>query len=89
MALGATTLSVLTMVLRSATRIVVSGLALGLAGALLLSGVLKASLFQVTRTDPATYASVALLLMSIAALACLLPVRRATSVSPIVALRHD
>jgi putative ABC transport system permease protein len=89
MALGATTLSVLTMVLRSATRIVVSGLALGLAGALLLSGVLKASLFQVTRTDPATYVSVALLLMSIAALACLLPVRRATSVSPIVALRHD
>ena len=89
MALGATTLSVLTMVFRSATRIVVSGLALGLAGALLLSGVLKASLFQVTRTDPATYVSVALLLMSIAALACLLPVRRATSVSPIVALRHD
>ena len=59
------------------------------AGTLLLSGVLKASLFQVTRTDPATYVSVALLLMSIAVLACLIPVRRATSVSPIVALRHD
>ncbi|HVQ13912.1 MAG TPA: ABC transporter permease [Vicinamibacterales bacterium] len=89
MALGATAASVLAMVLRSATRIVVSGLAAGLAGALLLSGVLKASLFQVTRTDPATYVSVALILMSIAALACLIPVHRATSVNPIVALRHD
>jgi putative ABC transport system permease protein len=89
MALGASAASVLAMVLRSATRVVVSGLALGLVGALLLSGVLKASLFQVTRTDPATYVSVALLLMAIAALACLVPVRRATAVSPIVALRHD
>jgi putative ABC transport system permease protein len=89
MALGASAASVLAMVLRSATRIVVSGLTIGLAGALLLSGVLQASLFQVTRTDPATYVSVALILMSIAALACLIPVRRATSVNPIVALRHD
>ncbi len=89
MALGANASSVLAMVLRYATRIVVSGLAVGLAAALLLSGVLEASLFQVTRTDPATYVSVAVLLTSIAALACLIPVRRATSMSPIVALRHD
>src|SRR4030095_12900198 len=89
MALGATASSVLAMVLRYATRIVVHGLGLVLVAALLLSGVLKASLFQVTRTDPATYISVALILMSIAALACLIPVRRATSVNPIVALRHD
>jgi predicted permease len=89
MALGATASSVLAMVLRYATRIVVSGLSLGLLAALLLSRVLKASLFQVTTTDPATYVSVAVLLMSITALACLIPVRRATAVSPIVALRHD
>ncbi|HZM96220.1 MAG TPA: ABC transporter permease [Vicinamibacterales bacterium] len=89
MALGASASSVFTMVFRYATRIVVSGLGLGLAAAFLLSGVLQASLFQVTRTDPATYVSVAVLLMVIAALACLIPVRRATSVSPTVALRHD
>jgi putative ABC transport system permease protein len=77
------------MVFRYATRIVGVGLGLGLVAALFLSGVLQASLFQVTRTDPATYVSVAVLLLVIAALACLIPVRRATSVSPIVALRHD
>jgi putative ABC transport system permease protein len=77
------------MVLRYATRIVVSGLGLGLVAAFLLSGVIQASLFQVTRTDPATYVSVAVLVMGIAALACLIPVRRATSVSPTIALRHD
>jgi putative ABC transport system permease protein len=76
-------------VFRYATRIVGVGLGLGLVAALFLSGVLQASLFQVTRTDPATYVSVAVLLLVIAALACLIPVRRATSVSPIVALRHD
>jgi putative ABC transport system permease protein len=88
-ALGASAASVLAMVLRYATRIVASGLGLGLVAAFLLSGVLQASLFQVTRTDPATYVSVAVLLMLIAALACLVPVRRATAVNPIVALRHD
>ena len=89
MALGASASSVFAMVFRYATRIVGVGLGLGLVAALFLSGVLQASLFQVTRTDPATYVSVAVLLLVIAALACLIPVRRATSVSPIVALRHD
>jgi ABC-type antimicrobial peptide transport system permease subunit len=89
MALGASASSVLAMVLRHATGIVVSGLGIGLVGALALSGVIKASLFQVTRTDPATYVSVAVLLLSIAAFACLIPVRRATTVNPVVALRHE
>ncbi len=89
MALGATASSVFAMVLGDATRIIVSGLGLGLGAAFLLSGVLQASLFRVTRTDPATYVSVAVLLMGIAALACVIPVRRATTVNPIVALRHD
>ena len=89
MALGATASSVLAMVLKYAARIILSGLGLGLAGALLLSTVLTSSLFQVTRTDPATYVSVAALLIVIAALACFIPVRRATAVNPVVALRHD
>jgi predicted permease len=88
-ALGASASNVLAMVLRYATRIVGSGLGVGFVAALLLSGVLQASLFRVTRSDPATYASVAVLLMLITALACLIPVRRATTVDPIVALRHD
>ena len=89
MALGATAWRVLAMVLRHALRIIGSGLILGFVAALLLSRLIQASLFQVTRTDPATYVSVAVLLTVIAAIACLIPVRRATGVSPIVALRQD
>jgi putative ABC transport system permease protein len=88
-ALGATSWRVLVMVLRNATGIIGAGIGLGFAAALLFSRLIQASLFQVTSTDPATYGSVALLLMVIAAVACLIPVRRATRVSPIVALRQD
>ena len=89
MALGATAWRVLAMVLGHALSIIGSGIVLGFLAALLLSRLIQASLFQVTRTDPATYASVAALLMVIATIACLIPVRRATGVSPIVALRQD
>jgi putative ABC transport system permease protein len=89
MALGATASSVLRMVLRHATYIVVAGVGVGLVAAFLLSRLIQASLFEVTPTDPATYLSVGLLLMLVATIACLIPVRRATTVSPIVALRHD
>ncbi len=89
MALGATASSVLLMVLRHATYIVVAGVGVGLVAAFLLSRLIQASLFEVTPTDPATYLSVGLLLMLVATIACLIPVRRATTVSPIVALRHD
>jgi putative ABC transport system permease protein len=89
MALGATASRVLVMVLRHAMGIIASGLITGFVVALLLSRLIQASLFGVTRTDPATYVSVACLLMLIAVIACLNPVRRATSVNPIVALRQD
>ena len=89
MALGARAVDVLAMVLARAARIVGAGFAIGLAAALLLSRVLQASLFEVTRTDPGTYVSVSVLLVVIALLASVIPARRATAVSPIVALRQD
>jgi putative ABC transport system permease protein len=89
MALGARAGDVLMMVLRHATGIVGVGVVLGLVAAFSFSHVLEASLFQVTRTDPATYASVSLLLVAIAFVACLIPARRATTVNPIIALRHE
>ena len=89
MALGATASSVLMMVLRHASHIVIAGLGVGFVAAFLLSRLIQASLFEVTPTDPATYTAVALLLLLVAAIACLIPVRRATTVSPIIALRHD
>jgi putative ABC transport system permease protein len=88
-ALGARAADVRLMVLRHAAGIVGTGVAIGLTAAVSFSRVLRASLFEVTSTDPATYASVSLLLVGIALLASLIPVRRATAVNPIVALRHD
>jgi putative ABC transport system permease protein len=80
---------VLTMVLSRAARIVGAGLVIGLAAALVVSRVLQASLFEVTRTDPPTYATVSVLLVVIALIASVIPARRATTVNPIVALRQD
>src|SRR6185503_9874171 len=89
MALGARATDVLTMVLGHAARIVGAGVVIGLMTAVFVSRLLQASLFQVTRTDPATYLSVSMLLILIALMACVIPARRATAVNPIVALRHE
>jgi putative ABC transport system permease protein len=89
MALGARAADVLTMVLGHAARIVGAGVVIGLMTAVFVSRLLQASLFQVTRTDPATYLSVSMLLILIALMACVIPARRATAVNPIVALRHE
>ena len=77
------------MVLGHATRIVTAGVAIGLVAAFFVSRLLQASLFEITRTDPATYGAVCVLLIVVALVACLIPARRATTVNPIVALRHD
>ena len=58
MALGARARDVLAMVLGHATRIVTAGVAIGLVAAFFVSRVLQASLFEITRTDPATYGAV-------------------------------
>ena len=88
MALGARARDVLAMVLGHATRIVTAGVAIGLVAAFFVSRLLQASLFEITRTDPATYGAVCVLLIVVALVACLIPARRATTVDPIVALRH-
>jgi ABC-type antimicrobial peptide transport system permease subunit len=68
---------------------VLIGLVFGLAGALVLTRVMKSLLFDVSATDPLTFVVIALLLMAIALLACLLPARRAMKVDPMVALRYE
>jgi len=89
MALGATSSSVMTLVVKQALILVFSGLILGIAGALGLTRFLANELYGVTATDPATFVEVSLGLVLIAVLASLIPTRRAVSVDPTVALRHE
>jgi putative ABC transport system permease protein len=89
MALGAQAADVLRMVLREGLRLSLIGVGCGIAAALLLARLLHAFLYGVSPTDPLTYALVAILLALVAALASLLPARRATRVDPVVALRAE
>jgi putative ABC transport system permease protein len=89
MALGADATDVLRLVLLQALLLLSIGLALGLAGSFALTRYLKSALYEVTATDPATYIAVSLLLATVAVMAAMVPTRRAISVNPTVALRHE
>jgi putative ABC transport system permease protein len=89
MALGAGRADVLRMVIRSALRFVLAGLAVGVVVSLLLGRLISTQLVGVTAHDPVTLAAMALLLTLTAAIACWIPARRATRVDPTVALRYE
>jgi putative ABC transport system permease protein len=89
MALGASRLSVLRMVLGQGLRLTALGLGIGLLLALLLTRLMARILFAISPTDPATFTAIVVLLGTIALLACYLPARRATRVDPMVALRYE
>jgi putative ABC transport system permease protein len=89
MALGAQASDVLRMVVWRGIRLALIGVALGLAAAIALTRVMENLLFQVSATDPATFAFIALLLVGIALIASYIPARRATKVDPLQALRHE
>jgi putative ABC transport system permease protein len=88
-ALGAQTRDVLELVLNQAMTLVVIGIGFGVAGALALTRVLTTLLYDVRPTDPATFAAVALLLVSVAFVAGYLPGRRAARVDPTDALKTE
>ncbi len=88
-ALGASTGAVLQMILGQGMRTIVIGVAIGFAGALVLTRAVKSLLFGVTTTDPLTFGSVTVLLVGTALFACYIPARRATKIDPMVALRHE
>jgi putative ABC transport system permease protein len=88
-AIGAQRGDVLGLIVGGGMKLAAIGVAIGLAGALALSGMVRAMLFELTPMDPASYAGTALVLLIVAALACYVPARRATRVDPIVALRNE
>ncbi|MFN0121746.1 MAG: ABC transporter permease [Blastocatellia bacterium] len=95
MALGADRRHVLAMVLRQGMTLALLGVALGLAGAYVLTTYLETwmklsdKLFQVKPNDPLTYGVMAVLLTFVALIACWIPARRATKVDPMMALRCE
>ena len=89
MALGASRGVVLAMVLRQGLVLVLLGLAGGTIGAFFLVRLMKEVLYGVSPTDPLTFLAVAAVLLAVAAVACLMPARRATMVNPITALRAN
>jgi putative ABC transport system permease protein len=88
-ALGAARGDVWRLVLGRGATLTLLGLALGIAGALLFSQLLAGLLYEIPATSAATYAAVALLLAAVAMTASIFPARRATRVSPVLALRRE
>jgi putative ABC transport system permease protein len=75
--------------LRQGFGLAITGSAIGLIGALIVSRLMAGLLYGVRPTDPLTFASVAILLLAVALAACYIPARRAVRVDPIIALRCD
>ena len=89
MALGATRVRILTMMMRHALTLILVGLAAGLIGALMLRKVISSLLFATPGADPVTFAAVACLLTLVGAIACLIPSLSATGIDPTLTLRKE
>jgi predicted permease len=88
-ALGASRSDIFGMILGQGARLAGLGIAIGIVAALGATRMMSSFLYEVRPADPATFAVVCVILLSVAALACYLPARRATRVDPLIALRHD
>lgn len=89
MALGARPATVVRLVVREGMTFPLAGLLVGVIAAAASARVLRASLYEITPTDPAVFAATVTLLLAVSVIACLAPARRATRVDPLEALRAE
>ena len=89
MALGAQRRDVMRLVLGQGAKMTITGVAIGIAAALGSTRLIANQLFGVSAHDPVTFIALAILLATVALLACFLPARRAMRVDPMVALRYE
>jgi hypothetical protein len=89
MALGAQSRDVFRLVIGQGMKLALTGVVIGLLASLALTRLIEGLLFDVSATDPLTYAGVALLLTMVSALACWAPAQRAMKVDPMVAIRCE
>jgi predicted permease len=89
MALGASTGSVLRLILGEGMKLAAIGVALGLAGAFAGSRLLTTMLFEVKPTDPLVYLAVATLVVGVALISSYIPARRASRIDPVAAIRLE
>ena len=89
LALGAQPRDILSMVVRHGMTLTLVGIALGLAASFALTSLMSSLLYEVSAKDPVIYGSISALLTAVAFAACYFPARRATKVSPLIALKYE